>query len=140
VTVVASQLFTGISIGAVLLLIALGLALTFGQMGVINMAHGEFIMAGAYTTFVLQSAIADAGVSLLVAIPVAFAVAGAMGVLLEFLLIRRLYARPLDTLLSSSRGVFRCCCNSLRATSSARPTCRPGRPRCSPATPESRAT
>ncbi|GIH09590.1 branched-chain amino acid ABC transporter permease [Rhizocola hellebori] len=98
-TVVASQLFTGISIGAVLLLIALGLALTFGQMGVINMAHGEFIMAGAYTTFVLQSAITDAGVSLLVAIPVAFAVAGAMGVLLEFLLIRRLYARPLDTLL-----------------------------------------
>jgi urea transport system permease protein len=99
VTVVASQLFTGISIGAVLLLIALGLALTFGQMGVINMAHGEFIMAGAYTTFVLQKAIADAGVSLLVALPVAFAVAGAMGVLLEFLLIRRLYARPLDTLL-----------------------------------------
>jgi urea transport system permease protein len=99
VTVVASQLFTGISIGAVLLLIALGLALTFGQMGVINMAHGEFIMAGAYTTFVLQSAIADAGISLLVALPVAFAVAGAMGVLLEFLLIRRLYARPLDTLL-----------------------------------------
>jgi urea transport system permease protein len=99
VTVVASQFFTGISIGAVLLLIALGLALTFGQMGVINMAHGEFIMAGAYTTFVLQSAISDAGVSLLVAIPVAFAVAGAMGVLLEYLLIRRLYARPLDTLL-----------------------------------------
>ena len=98
-TVVASQFFTGISIGAVLLLIALGLALTFGQMGVINMAHGEFIMAGAYTTFVLQSVITDAGVSLLVALPVAFAVAGAMGVLLEFLLIRRLYTRPLDTLL-----------------------------------------
>ncbi len=98
-TVVASQFFTGISIGAVLLLIALGLALTFGQMGVINMAHGEFIMAGAYTTFVLQSVISDAGVSLLVALPVAFAVAGAMGVLLEYLLIRRLYVRPLDTLL-----------------------------------------
>ena len=52
--VILSQLFTGISIGAVLLLIALGLSLTFGQMGVINMAHGEFIMAGAYTTYVLQ--------------------------------------------------------------------------------------
>jgi urea transport system permease protein len=97
--VLVSQLFTGISIGAVLLLIALGLALTFGQMGVINMAHGEFIMAGAYTVYVLQKTISDAGVSLLVALPVAFAVAGAMGVLLEFLLIRRLYARPLDTLL-----------------------------------------
>ena len=98
-TLVASQLFTGISIGAVLLLIALGLTLTFGQMGVINMAHGEFIMAGAYTTYVLQKSISSAGVSLLVALPVAFLVAGAMGALLEWLLIRRLYTRPLDTLL-----------------------------------------
>jgi urea transport system permease protein len=98
-SVVVSQLFTGVSIGAVLLLIALGLALTFGQMGVINMAHGEFIMAGAYTVYVLQKAISGAGASLLVALPVAFAVAGAMGVLLEVLLIRRLYGRPLDTLL-----------------------------------------
>jgi urea transport system permease protein len=99
VTVLVSQLFTGVSIGAVLLLIALGLSLTFGQMGVINMAHGEFIMAGAYTVYVLQKVITDAGWSLLVALPLAFAVAGLMGVLLEFLLIRRLYARPLDTLL-----------------------------------------
>ncbi|MGW2384127.1 urea ABC transporter permease subunit UrtB [Streptomyces sp. NPDC001658] len=98
-TVVLNQSFTGISIGAVLLLIALGLTLTFGQMGVINMAHGEFIMAGAYTTYVLQKSIGSAGVSLLVALPVAFLVAGAMGVLLEWLLIRRLYTRPLDTLL-----------------------------------------
>ncbi|WP_027344576.1 urea ABC transporter permease subunit UrtB [Hamadaea tsunoensis] len=98
-TLVASQFITGISIGAVLLLIALGLALTFGQMNVINMAHGEFIMAGAYTTFVLQKVFSDAGVSLLVALPAAFVVAGLMGVLLEILLIRRLYARPLDTLL-----------------------------------------
>jgi urea transport system permease protein len=97
--VVLSQLFTGISIGAVLLLIALGLSLTFGQMNVINMAHGEFIMAGGYTVFVLQSTITNAGASLLVALPVAFVVAGGMGVLLEILLIRRLYARPLDTLL-----------------------------------------
>jgi urea transport system permease protein len=99
VTVVIGQLFTGISIGAVLLLIALGLSLTFGQMNVINMAHGEFIMAGAYTVYVLQQVITSAGGSLLVALPVAFAIAGLMGVLLEFLLIRRLYGRPLDTLL-----------------------------------------
>lgn len=98
-TLVFSQLFTGISIGAVLLLIALGLSLTFGQMNVINMAHGEFIMAGAYTVYVLQQIITSAGASLLAALPVAFLVAGAMGVVLEFLLIRRLYTRPLDTLL-----------------------------------------
>ena len=98
-TLVLSQLFTGISIGAVLLLIALGLSLTFGQMNVINMAHGEFIMAGAYTVYVLQQAITDAGISLLIALPVAFLVSGAMGVALEWALIRRLYARPLDTLL-----------------------------------------
>jgi urea transport system permease protein len=97
--VIISQLFIGISIGAVLLLIALGLSLTFGQMNVINMAHGEFIMAGAYTVYVLQQTITDAGLSLLVAIPVAFVVTGAMGALLEYLLIRRLYQRPLDTLL-----------------------------------------
>jgi urea transport system permease protein len=97
--VVLSQLFTGLSIGAVLLLIALGLALTFGQMNVINMAHGEFIMAGAYTVYVLQKSIRSAGTSLLVALPVGFLVAGVMGVVLELLLIRRLYTRPLDTLL-----------------------------------------
>jgi urea transport system permease protein len=98
-TVILGQTFTGISIGAVLLLIALGLSLTFGQMNVINMAHGEFIMAGAYTTYVLQKSITSAGLSLLVALPVAFLVSGALGALLEWLLIRRLYLRPLDTLL-----------------------------------------
>lgn len=98
-TVILNQSFTGVSIGAVLLLIALGLTLTFGQMGVINMAHGEFIMAGAYTTYVLQKPVGDAGISLLLALPIAFLVAGSMGALLEWLLIRRLYTRPLDTLL-----------------------------------------
>ncbi|KUN19913.1 urea ABC transporter permease subunit UrtB [Streptomyces antibioticus] len=98
-TVILGQTFTGISIGAVLLLIALGLSLTFGQMNVINMAHGEFIMAGAYTTYVLQKSISSAGISLLVALPVAFLVSGVLGALLEWLLIRRLYLRPLDTLL-----------------------------------------
>ena len=100
-TVLLSQLFTGISLGSILLLIALGLTFTFGQMGVINMAHGEFIMAGAYTAYLLQKALDDPAVSLLVALPVAFAVAGTMGGLLEITLIRRLYGRPLDTLLAT---------------------------------------
>ncbi|MBD7917264.1 urea ABC transporter permease subunit UrtB [Cellulomonas sp. Sa3CUA2] len=94
-----SQLFAGLSLGSVLLLAALGLALTFGQMGVINMAHGEFMMAGAYTAFVLQTFIPDAGVSLLVALPVGFVVGGLLGLLLEVTLISRMYRRPLDTLL-----------------------------------------
>src|SRR3978361_1399241 len=94
-----NEVFVGLSIASILLLVALGLTFTFGQMNVINMAHGEFIMAGAYTVFVLQKTITGAGASLLVALPGAFVVAGLMGVLLEFLLIRRLYTRPLDTLL-----------------------------------------
>jgi urea transport system permease protein len=94
-----SQLMAGLSLGSVLLLAALGLALTFGQMGVINMAHGEFMMAGAYTAFVTQGVIADAGISLLLAIPLGFLVGGVMGVILEATLIRRMYHRPLDTLL-----------------------------------------
>lgn len=92
----ANQLPIGLSIAAVLLLIALGLTFTFGQMGVINMAHGEFIMAGAYTAYLLQGFTSQ---SFLVALPVAFAVAGLMGLLLEWSLIRRFYGRPLDTLL-----------------------------------------
>ncbi len=93
-----SQIFTGLSVGSVLLLIALGLTFTFGQMGVINLAHGELIMAGAYTTYVLGDTFSES-MSLLVALPVAFVVAGLMGLVLERLLIRRLYGRPLDTLL-----------------------------------------
>jgi urea transport system permease protein len=92
------QVFTGLSVGSVLILIALGLTFTFGQMNVINMAHGEFIMAGAYTAYILQD-LMGRDVSLLVALPVAFLIAGAMGLLLELVLIRRLYGRPLDTLL-----------------------------------------
>ncbi|HYZ37010.1 MAG TPA: urea ABC transporter permease subunit UrtB [Pseudonocardiaceae bacterium] len=94
-----SQLVAGLSLGSILLLAALGLALTFGQMGVINMAHGEFIMAGAYTAFVVQGVVADAGISLLLAIPLGFLVGGLMGLILEATLIRRMYHRPLDTLL-----------------------------------------
>jgi len=88
-----------LSIGSILLLAALGLSLTFGQMGVINMAHGEFIMAGSYTAFVVQQVISSAGVSLFVSLLVGFLVGGVMGVLLEVTLIRRMYHRPLDTLL-----------------------------------------
>lgn len=91
-----NQLPIGVSIGAVLLLAALGLTITFGQMGVINMAHGEFIMAGAYTAYLLQPLGSQ---SFLLALPVAFVVGGTMGLALEWLLIRRFYGRPLDTLL-----------------------------------------
>ncbi|MFE0750484.1 urea ABC transporter permease subunit UrtB [Gordonia sp. NPDC058843] len=97
---VIGQLFTGLSLGSILLLAALGLSLTFGQMGVINMAHGAFIMAGSYTAYSVQEyLIADAGVSLLVSLVIGFGVGGLMGVLLEVTLIKRMYDRPLDTLL-----------------------------------------
>ncbi|MDQ1708933.1 MAG: urea transport system permease protein [Frankiaceae bacterium] len=94
-----STVFTGLSIGSILLLIALGLTYTFGQMGVINMAHGEFIMAGAYTAYMIQKVVHDPTASLALALPAAFVVAGVMGIALEVTLIRRLYGRPLDTLL-----------------------------------------
>lgn len=96
---VLTQLFAGLSVGAVLLLAALGLSLTFGQMGVINMSHGEFMMAGAYTAFVMQAFIPQPGWSLLVSLPVAFLVGGLLGWLLEVTLISRMKSRPLDTLL-----------------------------------------
>jgi urea transport system permease protein len=96
-----NQLFVGLSIASILLLVALGLTFTFGQMNVINMAHGEFIMAGAYTTYVLQTALGTGAIGLAfgLALPAAFLVAGTLGLILEFLVIRRLYGRPLDTLL-----------------------------------------
>ena len=97
--VVIGQLATGLSLGSILLLAALGLALTFGQMGVINMAHGEFIMAGCYTAYVVQQFVSSAGVSLVVSLVVGFFIGGAMGALLEVTLIQRMYDRPLDTLL-----------------------------------------
>ncbi len=97
--VLVTQVFNGLSGGSILLLAALGLALTFGQMGVINMAHGEFIMAGAYTAYVTQNVLGAAGLSLLVSLPIAFAVGGVLGVVLEATLLRRMYHRPLDTLL-----------------------------------------
>ncbi|OLT15406.1 urea ABC transporter permease subunit UrtB [Pseudonocardia sp. CNS-139] len=97
--IIVTQLFNGLSGGSILLLAALGLALTFGQMGVINMAHGEFIMAGAYTAYVTQNVLGSAGLSLFVSLPIAFVVGGLLGVVLEATLLRRMYHRPLDTLL-----------------------------------------
>ncbi|MBA1146463.1 urea ABC transporter permease subunit UrtB [Ectothiorhodospiraceae bacterium WFHF3C12] len=96
------QVFFGLSLGSVLLLAAIGLAITFGVMGVINMAHGEFLMLGAYTTFVVQQLMPNhIGLSLFVALPAAFLVAGAFGVALERGVIRFLYGRPLETLLAT---------------------------------------
>jgi urea transport system permease protein len=95
-----AQLFTGVSLASILLLVALGLTFTFGQMNVVNMAHGEFIMAGAYTAYVIQGVLGPQllGISIPLALVLAFVVAGAIGLLMERTILRRLYARPLDTL------------------------------------------
>ncbi len=99
-------LFSGISLGSILLLAALGLAVTYGLMGVINMAQGEFIMLGAYATYVMQGLFqrylpAEVHYSLLAAVPFSFLVAGGVGMLVERTIIRRLYGRPLETLLAT---------------------------------------
>ena len=96
-------LFFGVSLGSVLLLAAIGLAITFGVMGVINMAHGELIMLGAYTTFVVQEYLMPDYIdaSLFVAVPLAFVVSALVGILIERGVIRHLYGRPLDTLLAT---------------------------------------
>ncbi len=96
----------GLSLGSVLLLAAIGLAITFGVMGVINMAHGEMVMLGAYTTFVVQEMIRSRNpalfdYSLFIAVPLAFLVAGLVGIVIERCVIRFLYGRPLETLLAT---------------------------------------
>jgi len=103
---VAQSVYYGLSLGSVLLLAAAGLAITFGVMGVINMAHGEMVMIGAYVTFVVQQVIRSAvpglfGASLIIAVPLAFIVAGIIGIVIERTLIRWLYGRPLETLLAT---------------------------------------
>jgi urea transport system permease protein len=101
------QIFNGLSLGSILLLIALGLAFAFGLMKVINMAHGELIMVGAYVTYVFQQTLAEPlggtelGIWFLLAIPAAFLITALLGFLLEISLIRFLYGRPLDTLLAT---------------------------------------
>ncbi|KZX63111.1 MULTISPECIES: urea ABC transporter permease subunit UrtB [unclassified Alcanivorax] len=98
----ADTLFFGLSLGSVLLLAAIGLAITFGVMGVINMAHGELIMIGAYTTYVIQQLLPNSHEwSLLIAIPAAFVVSALVGILIERFVIRFLYGRPLETLLAT---------------------------------------
>lgn len=99
-------LYSGISIGAVLLIAALGLAIVFGLMGVINLAHGELMMLGAYTTFVVQNGFKPLGGAwfesyILFAVPIAFLVTAAVGLVLERGVIRYLYGRPLETLLAT---------------------------------------
>ena len=99
-------LFNGISIGAVLLIAALGLAIVFGLMGVINMAHGELMMLGAYTTFVVQNGFKQLGgpwfeTYIIFALPLAFLVTAVVGLILERGVIRYLYGRPLETLLAT---------------------------------------
>lgn len=110
VSLLLQQGFNGLSLASVLLLAALGLAFSFGLMKVINMAHGEFMMIGAYTTFVFQKYVAVAiggpngakdGVAFILSIIAAFIIAGALGILLEMTVIRHLYGRPLDTLLAT---------------------------------------
>ncbi len=102
----AQEMFYGVSLGSVLLLAAAGLAITFGVMGVINMAHGEMVMLGAYTTYTVQQVIGTlapswAGASVVLSVPIAFLVAGLVGVLIERCMIRFLYGRPLETLLAT---------------------------------------
>jgi len=107
VDVLLSQIFNGLSVSSILLLIALGLAITFGLMNVINMAHGELIMAGAYVAYVTQSIFAKYvdveffGLYFFMAIPLAFLVSALMGLIMERFLIRFLYGRPLDSLLAT---------------------------------------
>ncbi len=103
---ILQSIYYGVSLGSVLLLAAAGLAITFGVMGVINMAHGEMVMIGAYVTFMVQQALRGAapgmfGANLLIAIPLAFIVAGLIGIAIERTLIRWLYGRPLETLLAT---------------------------------------
>jgi urea transport system permease protein len=98
------MLFTSLSLGSILLLAALGLAITYGLMGVINMAHGELIMIGAYTTYVVQGFFRNSGFFdwyLAAAVPASFLIAAAVGMALERSVIRWLYGRPLETLLST---------------------------------------
>jgi urea transport system permease protein len=95
------DLLHGLSLASVLLFAALGLAITFGLLGVINMAHGEMLMLGAYAAYAVQTAMHGSRYYLLLAVPVAFLATGLIGVLLERLVIRHLYGRPLETLLAT---------------------------------------
>lgn len=96
--VVFNQVFAGLSIASILLIIALGLAIIYGTMGVINLAHGEFVMLGAYSTWALQT---YAGLGLVTSLPLVFLAVAAAGWIIEKVIVQRLYARPLDTILAT---------------------------------------
>ena len=103
---IVGTIFAGLSLGSVLLLAALGLAITYGLIGVINMAHGEFLMIGAYATYVVQNLVQHYAPGAfnwypLFAVPVSFAAAAAVGIVLERLVLKHLYGRPLETLLTT---------------------------------------
>nr|WP_306268888.1 urea ABC transporter permease subunit UrtB [Pararhizobium sp. IMCC3301] len=96
--VVFNQLFSGLSMASILLIIALGLAIIYGSMGVINLAHGEFVMLGAYTTWALQNYL---GFGIIVSLPLVFLAVAAIGWIIERAIVQRLYKRPLDTILAT---------------------------------------
>lgn len=100
---ILSQLFNGLSLSSILLLVALGLSITFGIMGVINFAHGEFLMIGAYAAYVMQRLFSadQGGISFLFSLPVAFVVACLLGLVVERFLIRFLYGRPYESILAT---------------------------------------
>ena len=99
---IIKTIFFGLSLGSVLLLAAIGLAITFGVVGVINMAHGELIMIGAYCTYVVQQIIPNnTSLSIILAIPIAFLFTGLVGIIIERLVVKNLYGRPLETLLAT---------------------------------------
>lgn len=96
--VVFNQVFAGLSFASILLIIALGLAIIYGTMGVINLAHGEFVMLGAYATWALQSFV---GIGVVTALPLVFVAVAAVGWIIEKGIVQRLYHRPLDTILAT---------------------------------------
>ena len=96
--VILNQMFAGLSMASILLMIALGLAIIYVAMGVINLAHGEFVMLGAYAAWALQT---YAGFSIIVALPFVFVAVGAVGWIIERVIVQRLYHRPLDTILAT---------------------------------------
>lgn len=96
--IVLNQLFAGLSMASILLMIAVGLAIIYGAMGVINLAHGEFVMLGAYAAWALQF---YTGFSILAALPIIFIAVGAVGWVIEKVIVQRLYHRPLDTILAT---------------------------------------
>jgi urea transport system permease protein len=98
---VIQNLFSGLSLGSILIMVALGLSIIYGLAGIINMAHGEFLMIGAYTTFIIQSLLPKGDLFFWISLPVSFLVAGAFGFIIERLIIRYLYSRPLESLLAT---------------------------------------